>query len=180
MRPMSYFARDPNRPAPTPSRMADILASRTKDIVPCTPVDKKLIAAGHLKQHERIDIASGEISATSNEGAKRDNAEAEPRETSVREALSQPLGTSAPLVQLPAGYDPKADAPTLEWLPVQQHANGEATQVSTGGTYSVLGRRTPEGFRYYSRHGISPLGTHMTATDGRTRCLLHHIEQASG
>jgi hypothetical protein len=84
--------------------------------------------------------------------------------------------TQTPVV--PNGYKP--EPPRIEWRPATQHANGEASQVSEGGTYSVLGRRTPEGFRYYSRHGIAQLGTHMTATDARTRCLLHLIEACEG
>jgi hypothetical protein len=45
------------------ARMQARLEQLTKNVVPKTPFDKKLIAAGHLKPSERLDVSTGEISS---------------------------------------------------------------------------------------------------------------------
>lgn len=96
------------------------------------------------------------------------------------EVRGVPPAGKTPLVQLPMGYDPKADPPTLEWLTPVQHPNGEATQTSSGGAYAVFARRTPQGIAYVARHGLNVLGTCKTAVDARAKCLLHFVETCEG
>jgi hypothetical protein len=97
-RPRSYFARDPNRPAPTAARMAEILARHVK-----------IDGSGVAQSSRAPDVIQPEVPGANPVAAaipSKINAEAEHRETSVREALSQPLGTSAPLSPV-ASIDPR-------------------------------------------------------------------------
>jgi hypothetical protein len=73
--------------------------------------------------------------------------------------------TVKPIV--PTGY--VAEHPTLEWLkPVK------GTQISAGGAYEVLGRRSGAGFTYIARHGLNALGEpQATAEAARALCLAH-------
>lgn len=79
---------------------------------------------------------------------------------------------------MPQGHSPAP--PVLEWLKPMQHPNGEATQISTGGTYEIAGRRGPDGFTFTARHGLNVLGACRTAVDARAKCLLHYVEMAEG
>jgi hypothetical protein len=162
--------------------MMSTLAKRTAGFIPKTPMDKKLIEAGHLKPDERLDVSSGEIFAPSNEGLKADM-ERLKELTGDREPIAQiepgrpndpvELITRTPVV--PQGY--VAEPPVIEWLTPVRHANGEATQTSGGGQYAVFGRRGPQGFTFQARHGLSLVGSPCkTAADARMKCLLHFAE----
>lgn len=88
-----------------------------------------------------------------------------------------PPAGKTPLVQLPMGYDPKADPPALEWLTPVQHPNGEATQTSSGGAYAVFARRTPQGIAYVARHGLDALGvSRESAQNAREMCERHFMK----
>lgn len=92
------------------------------------------------------------------------------------EVRGVPPAGKTPIVQLPMGYDPKADPPALEWFKPVQHPNGEATQTSAGGAYAVFGRRTPQGFAYIARHGLDALGvSRESAQNAREMCERHFM-----
>jgi hypothetical protein len=84
-----------------------------------------------------------------------------------------PMEPSKPVVPItvkpvvPTGY--VAEPPTLEWLkPVK------GTQISAGGAYEVLGRRSGAAFTYIARHGLNALGEpQVTAEAARALCLAH-------
>jgi hypothetical protein len=135
-------------------RMKWILAQRTANFVPKTSVDKKLIEAGHLKPTERLDVSSGEIIAPSNEGAKAD---------------------VTPFVQLPMGYDPKADPHALEWLtPVKD------CQISSGGAYEVRARRSSGGWTFVAYRGLDVLGEPQATAQAARDIALAHYREACG
>jgi hypothetical protein len=80
---------------------------------------------------------------------------------------------------VPASY--KAEPAKLEWLAPVAHPNGEKTQVSTGGQYAVLGRRTPEGFVFIARHGLNALGASKeSAENARAMCQRHYEKACIG
>ena len=84
--------------------------------------------------------------------------------------------TAAPVI--PAGY---VDAPPkLEWLSPITHANGEKTQISQGGAYEVLGRRTPGGFVFIAKHGLDSLGASKVAAENAREMCQRHYEKACG
>lgn len=93
------------------------------------------------------------------------------------EVRGVPPAGKTPLVQLPMGYDPKADPPALEWLTPVQHPNGEAAQTSSGGAYAVFARRTPQGIAYIARHGLDALGvSRESAQNAREMCERHYAK----
>ena|SRR5271154_591297 len=85
--------------------------------------------------------------------------------------------TQRPVV--PAGY---VDEPaTLEWLSPISHANGEKTQISSGGQYEVHGRRTPDGFVFVAKHGLDAIGASKeSAESARAMCQRHYQKACEG
>jgi hypothetical protein len=72
---------------------------------------------------------------------------------------------------VPSGY--VAEPPTLEWLkPVK------GTQISAGGAYEVLGRRSGTGFTYIARHGLNVLGEPQITAEGARAICLAHLREA--
>jgi hypothetical protein len=85
--------------------------------------------------------------------------------------------SAAPVV--PDGY--VAEPPTLEWLSPINHACGEKTQVSAGGQYEILGRRTPQGFLFIAKRGLDTLGSSkVSAEEARQICSKHHGDSCNG
>ena len=153
----SYYA-TPNR-LKSEAQMNALLAQRTK----------KVIASGPAGQE-----AGGVLGYPPAGKTPSINAEAEHRETSVREALSQPLGTSAPLngsgVAQPVaehGVDksrlPGADSAAvaaLIWLaPVKDPTTGHYTVKDTLGRFTVVAERTSggKGWQYLAFKGSAVL-----------------------
>jgi hypothetical protein len=81
-------------------------------------------------------------------------------------------------VQRPEGY--VAELPTLQWLSPINHACGEKTQISEGGRYEILGRRTPEGFVFIAKCGLDTLGnSRISAQEARDMCQGHYLAMCS-
>lgn len=79
--------------------------------------------------------------------------------------------SNIPIVQLPAGYDPKADPPALEWLtPVKD------CQISAGGAYEVRARRSGGGWIFRACHGLDVLGESFEAQAARDACVAHYTK----
>jgi len=95
-----------------------------------------------------------------------------------------PQGPAPPLEPItaapvrPQGY--VDEPPTLEWLSPITHANGEKTQISQGGAYEVLGRRTPAGFVFIAKHGLDSLGASKVAAENAREMCQRHYEKACG
>ncbi len=121
--------------------------------------------------------AAGDVEVRDRNTPQRHGSGVEPQ--GLEAQATQPVAT--PFVQLPMGYDPKADPPALEWLSPVQHPNGEATQTSSGGAYTVFARRTPQGIAYIARHGLDALGaSRESAQNAREMCERHYREACDG
>jgi hypothetical protein len=92
------------------------------------------------------------------------DAEADHRETSVREAVSQPLPTSAPVL--------------LQWLDPVVNPDKSGYVKDTTGAYTVLKeRRSDGGWRYIAFFGSTVLGPSCVLLgDAKGYCLRHHRE----
>jgi hypothetical protein len=91
---------------------------------------------------------------------------------------NQPVKPITQTVTVPNGY--VAEPPVLEWHKPVRHANGEATQTSTGGSYAVFGRRSPSGFVFIAKRGLDSLGAPQTTAEAaRDICLAHHVESCA-
>jgi hypothetical protein len=78
-------------------------------------------------------------------------------------------------VTVPQGVD---TTPILEWYKPVRHANGEATQTSTGGAYAVFGRRSPSGFVFIAKRGLDCLGAPQATAEAAREICLAHLREA--
>ena len=183
-RPRSYFARDESRPAPTPARMAEILASHA---------GASLMSGAGSEHHPERTMSTGGGAITAGDlragavlphatGTLQDQQEALQKLTDAPPLQYGPEGPPGPIKPITAvpvmlqGHSPAP--PVLEWLKPCYFADGSGVILSSGKTYSVAKERSGDTWRYVAFHGINALGASKTAVDAQGKCTLHFLEAA--